>query len=134
MSYGGGLAMELYAPRETPREDGGIEADRYLESLAGESADWRLEATGPARLHLTQVAEYAAGSTYALPAHTLHRAWCDTAEPTVTLFLETGSGRRRHTDVFTAAGPHPGAVPKVPLDVADYLAELNALAELLRSS
>jgi hypothetical protein len=126
----GRLAMELYAPRG----DGGIEADRYQESLADESADWLLEPTGPARLHLTQVAEYAAGSTYALPAHTLHRAWCDTTEPTVTLFLETGSERRRHTDVFTAAGPHPGAVSKVPLDVDDYLAELDALAELLRSS
>lgn len=122
--------MELYVPRG----DGGIEADSYQESLADGSADWLLEPTGPARLHLTQVAEYTAGSTYALPAHTLHRAWCDTAEPTVTLFLETGSGRRRHTDVFTAAGPHPGTVPKVPLDVDDYLGELNALAELLRSS
>ncbi|MGP4047641.1 hypothetical protein [Streptomyces sp. 2A115] len=126
----GRLAMELYAPRG----DGGVEADRYQESLADESADWLLEPTGPARLHLTQVAEYTAGSTYALPAHTLHRAWCDTTEPTVTLFLETGSERRRHTDVFTAAGPHPGAVPKVPLNVDDYLAELDALAELLRSS
>ncbi|MFE9681149.1 hypothetical protein [Streptomyces sp. NPDC006285] len=126
----GRLAMELYAPRG----DGGIEADRYQESLADGSADWLLEPTGPARLHLTQVAEYAAGSTYALPAHTLHRAWCDTAEPTVTLFLETGNGRRRHTDVFTAAGPHPGAVPKVPLGVEDYLNELDALAELLRRS
>ncbi|BCL26820.1 hypothetical protein ACFFS2_00030 [Streptomyces aurantiacus] len=127
----GRLAMELYAPRG----DGGIEADRYQESLADDgSADWLLERTGPARLHLTQVAEYAAGSTYALPAHTLHRAWCDAAEPTVTLFLETGSGRRRHTDVFTAAGPHPGAVPKVPMDVDDYVSELAALAELLRSS
>ncbi|NSL42670.1 hypothetical protein [Streptomyces sp. 8P21H-1] len=126
----GRLAMELYAPRG----DGGIEADRYQESLADGSADWLLEPAGPARLQLTQVAEYAAGSTYALPAHTLHRAWCDTAEPTVTLFLETGGGRRRHTDVFTAAGPHPGAVPKVPLETADYLGELHALAELLRSS
>ncbi|GHA19962.1 hypothetical protein GCM10010372_19780 [Streptomyces tauricus] len=126
----GRLAMELYAPRG----DGGVEADRYLESLADGSADWLLEPTGPARLQLTQVAEYAAGSTYALPAHTLHRAWCDTAEPTVTLFLETGNGRRQHTDVFTAAGPHPGAVPKVPMDVDDYLGELDALAKLLRSS
>lgn len=92
------------------------------------------EPTGPARLRLTQMAEYTAGSTYALPAHTPHRARCDTPEPTVTLFLETGSERPCHTDVFTAAGPHPGAVPKVPLDVADYLAELNSLAELLRSS
>ncbi|MFD6290831.1 hypothetical protein [Streptomyces sp. NPDC060205] len=126
----GRLAMELYAP------DGndGIEAARYQESLADGSADWLLESTGPARLRLTQVAEYAAGSTYALPAHTLHRAWCDTAEPTVTLFLETGAGRRRHTDVFTAAGPHPGTVPKVPLEVDDYLSELDALAELLRGS
>ncbi|MFD0308496.1 hypothetical protein [Streptomyces sp. NPDC127119] len=134
----GRLAMELYAPRGDVRgaetADGGIEADRYRESLADGSADWLLEPTGPARLRLTQVAEYAAGSTYALPAHTLHRAWCDTTEPTVTLFLETGNERRRHTDVFTAAGPHPGTVPKVPLDVDDYLGELDALAELLRRS
>ncbi|MGI5193963.1 hypothetical protein ACQEVY_10030 [Streptomyces sp. CA-288835] len=126
----GRLTMELYAP--VP--DGGVEADRYQESLSpDESADWLLEPAGPSRLHLTHVAEYAAGSTYALPANTLHRAWTETAEPTVTLFLETGSGRRRHTDVFTAAGPHPGAVPKVPLRVEEYLSELAALAELLRS-
>jgi hypothetical protein len=36
--------------------------------------------------------------------------------------------------VFTAAGPHPGAVAKVPLDVDGYLGALNGLAELLRSS
>ncbi|GGX51938.1 hypothetical protein [Streptomyces fructofermentans] len=126
----GRLAMELYAPRW----DGGIEADRYQESLAEGSADWLLEPAGAARLRLTQVAEYSAGSSYALPAHTLHRAWCATAEPTVTLFLETGGGRRRRTDVFTAAGPHPEAVPKVPLEVDGYLSELDALAELLRRS
>ncbi|GAA2648209.1 hypothetical protein [Streptomyces vastus] len=125
----GHLAMELYAP--VP--DGGVVADRYQESLADASADWLLEPAGPSRLHLTQVAEYAAGSTYALPANTLHRAWTDTTEPTVTLFLETGSGRRRHTDVFTATGPHPGSVPKVPLEVEEYLGELDALAELLRA-
>lgn len=126
----GRLTMELYAPEP----EGGVEADRYQESLSDKSADWLLEPAGPSRLRLTHVAQYAAGSTYALPAHTLHRAWTETAEPTVTLFLETGSGRRRHTDVFTAAGPHPGAVPKVPLRVEEYLSELDALAELLRSS
>ncbi|MFD5078714.1 hypothetical protein [Streptomyces sp. NPDC058371] len=126
----GRLAMELYEPRG----DGGVSAARYQESLSAGTADWILEPAGPARLHLTQVAEYAAGSSYALPAHTLHRAWSDTAGPTVTLFLETGSERRRHTDVFTAAGPHAGAVPKMPLDVKDYLGELEALSELLRTA
>ena len=125
----GRLAMELYEARG----DGGLAADRYQESLSERTADWLLEPAGPARLRLTQVAEYVAGSTYALPPHTLHRAWCDTPGATVTLFLETGSGRRDHTDVFTAAGPHPGAVPKVPLNVAEYLTELGSLAELLRS-
>lgn len=130
----GRLVMELYEPRT----DGGVPVARYRESLAEESEDWLLEATGPAQLRLTHVGEYAAGSSYALPAHTLHRAWCETGGPTVTLFLETGSGRRRHTDVFTAggpdAGPHAGTVPKVPLDVKEYLAALAGLAELLRSS
>lgn len=127
----GRLAMELY---EAGAGEGGTGADRYEESLADRSADWLLRPAGRDRLRLTHVGQYAAGSSYALPAHTLHRAWCDTDAPTVTLFLETGAGRRRHTDVFTAAGPHPGAVPKVPMDVGDYLAALGALAELLRSS
>nr|WSY50668.1 hypothetical protein OG999_11435 [Streptomyces sp. NBC_00886] len=126
----GRLAMELYEARG----DGGIATDRYEESLSDRTADWTLRPTGPARLRLTHTGQYAAGSAYALPAHTLHRAWCDTDVPTVTLFLETGADRRRHTDVFTAAGPHPGAVAKVPLDVRDYLGALNALAESLRSS
>ncbi|MBC2869762.1 hypothetical protein [Streptomyces mexicanus] len=121
---------EAHAPR-----GGGIPAARYQESLApGRTADWRLEPVGPARLRLAHAGRYAAGSDYALPAHTLHRAWCDTDAPTVTLFLETGGERRRHTDVFTAAGPRPRTVPKVPLGVPEYLAALGSLAELLRDA
>ncbi|MFD3730665.1 hypothetical protein [Streptomyces sp. NPDC058632] len=118
------------------RRGGGLEAARFEESLAEGSADWLLEPAGPARLRLTHLGRYAAGSTYALPAHTLHRAWCDTEGPTVTLFLETGGQRRRHTDVFTPGGPHAGAVPrvpKVPMDVPAYLESLGFLADLLRS-
>ncbi|AZQ38309.1 hypothetical protein EJ357_36680 [Streptomyces cyaneochromogenes] len=126
----GRLAMELYEVRD---EADGIAAARYEESLAERSADWVLRPAGPARLRLTHVGQYAAGSSYALPAHTLHRAWCDTDAPTVTLFLETGAERRPHTDVFTAAGPHPGAVAKVPLEVPDYLDALRELAERLRA-
>ncbi|MFJ8540007.1 hypothetical protein [Streptomyces sp. NPDC093591] len=131
----GRLAMELYEVCGEGGDDGvgGVAAARYEESLAEGSADWVLRPAGAARLRLTHVGQYAAGSSYALPAHTLHRAWCDTDTPTVTLFLETGAGRRRHTDVFTAAGPHPGAVEKVPLDVPDYLEALSDLAERLRA-
>lgn len=127
----GRLSMELYEVGDDA--GGGITAARYEESLAERSADWVLKPAGRARLRLTHVGQYAAGSSYALPAHTLHRAWCDTDVPTVTLFLETGAGRRRHTDVFTAAGPHPGAVAKVPLGVPDYLDALRELAERLRA-
>ncbi|MFI6012062.1 hypothetical protein ACIBAG_25135 [Streptomyces sp. NPDC051243] len=126
----GRLAMELY---EVDEGAGGITAARYEESLAQRSADWVLEPAGPARLRLTHVGQYAAGSSYALPAHTLHRAWCDTDAPTVTLFLETGAERRRQTDVFTAAGSHPGAVAKVPLAVPEYLDALRELSERLRA-
>ncbi|MET9830272.1 hypothetical protein ABZ078_13325 [Streptomyces sp. NPDC006385] len=129
----GRLAMELYETVDGDDGADGIAATRYEESLAGGSADWVLEPAGAARLRLTHVGQYAAGSSYALPAHTLHRAWCDTDVPTVTLFLETGVGRRRHTDVFTTAGPHPGAVAKVPLQVPDYLGALSELAERLRA-
>lgn len=132
----GRLAMELYEvddDDEGGNRPGGIAAVRYEESLSERSADWVLKPAGPARLRLTHMGQYAAGSSYALPAHTLHRAWCDTDAPTVTLFLETGAERRRHTDVFTAAGPHPGAVAKVPLGVPDYLDALRDLAERLRA-
>lgn len=128
----GRLSMELY--EAGGGADDGIPATRYEESLSDRTADWLLAPAGPARLRLTQVGQYAAGSAYALPAHTLHRAWCDTDGPTVTLFLETGPERRSRTDVFTAAGPHPGAVAKVPLGVEEYLRALNGLAELLRGS
>ncbi|MFJ7077297.1 hypothetical protein [Streptomyces sp. NPDC098781] len=127
----GRLAMELYEVDDA--DDGGIAAARYAESLAERSADWVLRPAGRARLRLTHVGQYTAGSSYALPAHTLHRAWCDTDAPTVTLFLETGAERRRHTDVFTAAGPHPGAVAKVPLTTEEYLGALRELAERLRT-
>lgn len=127
----GRLAMELY---EVDDRVGNLAAARYEESLAERSADWTLKPAGPARLRLTHTGQYAAGSSYALPAHTLHRAWCDTDAPTVTLFLETGAERRHHTDVFTAAGPHPGAVAKVPLSVPDYLDALRELADRLRAS
>ncbi|MEU2595947.1 hypothetical protein ABZ669_01415 [Streptomyces hirsutus] len=111
---------------------GSLAAARFEESLAEGSADWLLEPAGPARLRLTHLGQYAAGTTYALPAHTLHRAWCDTEEPTVTLFLETGGARRRHTDVFTPGGPHADTVPKVPMNVPGYLESLGFLADLLR--
>ncbi|WP_069884795.1 hypothetical protein [Streptomyces luteocolor] len=140
----GALGMELYE-RAEPGEDGGVAASWYRESLAGEDGDWRLEPAGRARLRLTQTARYAAGSGYALPPHVLHRAWCASREPTVTLFLETGSGRRRYTDVFTGARAGAASVPaaggptaagastveKKPLDVRDYRAALESLAELI---
>ncbi|MEU5902093.1 hypothetical protein [Streptomyces venezuelae] len=140
----GALGMELYE-RAAPCAGQGVAAAWYRESLTGEEGDWLLEPAGGARLRLVQSARYTAGSGYALPPHVLHRAWCDSAGPTVTLFLETGSGRRRYTDVFAGAGT--GAVPatavpvaddtagravaKKPLEVNDYLAELSALADLL---
>ncbi|MFE7213533.1 hypothetical protein ACFY0A_29510 [Streptomyces sp. NPDC001698] len=120
----GRLSMELYEPSR----DGGITATRYRESLSEHDAHWQLTALGPARLRSLHTARYAAGSSYALPAHTLHRAWCDTSEPTVTLFLETGGGRSPHTDVFTRSDTRPGTVEKEPLSEDDYLSELSTLA------
>ncbi|MGV9877763.1 hypothetical protein [Streptomyces sp. NPDC003006] len=132
----GALGMELYQPVEDGGEDsgGGQAAAWFRESLTGEEGDWLLEPAGRARLRLTQSALYAAGSGYALPSYALHRAWCAAPGPTVTLFLETGAGRRRYTDVFTEpdAGDAPTrAVAKKPLEVRDYLTELRVLAELI---
>ncbi len=129
----GALGMELYEPAG-PAADEGVATSWYRESLTGEEDDWLLEPAGDARLRLVQSARYTAGSGYALPPHVLHRAWCDAERPTVTLFLETGAGRRRYTDVFAGAatgGPAGLAVAKKRLEVNDYLAELSALADLL---
>ncbi|MCX3060879.1 cupin domain-containing protein [Streptomyces beihaiensis] len=127
----GSLRMELFAPATDPRA--GRAAARYRESLSDGAADWLLEPAGAARLDLAHVAEYPAGSSYALPSHTLHRVRTTAAAPTVTLFLETGAGRRRHTDVFLAADadPHAAEVAKTPLDATEYVTELEALAALL---
>lgn len=127
----GRLATELYEESDRGR----IAATRYRESLTQDAAaDWLLAPAGTARLRLTHTGQYAAGSAYALPPHTLHRAWCDTDVPTVTLFLETARERRLYTDVFAVDGPRPRAVPKVPLSIPDYLTALRRLAELLGSA
>ncbi|MFE7232245.1 hypothetical protein ACWCRF_22430 [Streptomyces sp. NPDC002405] len=86
---------------------------------------------GPARLRSLRTARYAAGSSCALPARTLHRAWCDTSEPTVTLFLETCGGRSPHTDVFTRSDAGPGTVGKEFLSEDDHLSELSMPARAL---
>ncbi|GGR96906.1 hypothetical protein GCM10010252_39440 [Streptomyces aureoverticillatus] len=128
----GALGMELY---ETAG-DGPLAAARYRESLSEEAGDWLLEPAGRTRLRLTQTAEYAAGSGYALPSYALHRAWCASPGTAVTLFLETGVGRRRYTDVFTggASGRRAQAYAKVPLEVPEYLADLRTLTELIGGS
>ncbi|MFG2497989.1 hypothetical protein ACGFSB_07185 [Streptomyces sp. NPDC048441] len=137
----GTLGMELYEPLGDAADsgDGGLVASWYRESLSEGEGDWLLEPAGPARLRLTQTAEYGAGSGYGLPSYALHRAWCASPETAVTLFLETGAGRRRYTDVFAEAGDGAGAgadgraeaVVKRPMEVPEYLAELESLAKLL---
>lgn len=134
----GALGMELYEPLRGPAIPGesGIAASWYRESLSDVEGHWLLEPAGPARLRLTQTAEYGTGSGYGLPSYALHRAWCASAGTAVTLFLETGAGRRRYTDVFAdSAGPDAGgrteAVVKRPMEVTEYLAELESLAKLL---
>ncbi|MFP3986338.1 hypothetical protein U9R90_02320 [Streptomyces sp. E11-3] len=127
----GGLVMELY---EVAVDGPGLATTRYEESVSdepGTEGEWLLRPVGAARLRLSQSAEYRAGSGYALAPYTLHRAWSTGARPTVTLFLETGVRRRRHTDVFTDAAHRPAVVAKSPLDVAGYLAEVGAVAELV---
>lgn len=152
----GRLGMELYDVAEVPAAPGsaapgpgtGVRAEipgdvdvgadcglavfAYRETHAQRHGDWRLVPRGPARVRLIHTGRYAAGASYALPARTLHRAWCDSAEPTVTLYLEGGGERREHTDVFSASPVHPPAVRKGSLTVEEYLAALAALSEVLR--
>lgn len=126
----GSLAMALYEPCD----EGEITAVHYQESLPETSANWQLTPTGTTRLRLVQVAHYTAGGTYALPARTLHRAWNESKELTVSLYLETGNDPAVSTDVFTTACSHAAVVPKQPFTVDEYLAEVRALAEALKIS
>ncbi|MEV8017020.1 hypothetical protein AB0O76_11870 [Streptomyces sp. NPDC086554] len=137
----GTLGMELYESVKSAESatGGGLAASWYRESLSDEEGHWLLEPAGAALLRLTQNAEYGAGSSYGLPSYALHRAWCASAETTVTLFLETGSGRRTYTDVFAEteteaeadSGGRAEAVAKRPMEVKEYLAELESLAGLI---
>ncbi|SOD84169.1 hypothetical protein SAMN06272765_1545 [Streptomyces sp. Ag109_G2-15] len=123
----GRLSMELYEPSA----DGGIDIAAYQESLSVRDADWMLAPRGPARLRLAHTAHYARGASYALAAHTLHRAWCGAAEGAVTLLLETGSERLAHTDVYSPSTSHAARVRKVPLTEDEYLTALTALSGTL---
>ncbi|MFF1692785.1 hypothetical protein ACFVXC_04065 [Streptomyces sp. NPDC058257] len=141
----GTLGMELYEPLREPvgsdsgESESGLAASWYRESLSDVEGHWLLEPAGPARLRLTQTAEYGTGSGYGLPSHALHRAWCASEGTAVTLFLETGAGRRRYTDVFAdvfadagaEVGSRAEAVAKRPMEMDEYLAELESLAELI---
>ncbi|MEW2166686.1 hypothetical protein AB0912_27350 [Streptomyces sp. NPDC007084] len=127
----GRLRMELYERAPGPEADTDLVTTAYEERLPERHAGWLLTPRGTARLRLLHTAHYAAGSSYALPAHTLHRASCDPGEPTVTLFLETGGGRLGRTDVFSPAGARPASMVKSRISAEDYLAGLGALAALL---
>ncbi|QKV92860.1 hypothetical protein HUT19_14765 [Streptomyces sp. NA02950] len=125
----GRLRMELYE-----RSVGtGITTTAYRETLSDNGTDWLLTPRGPARLSLTHTAQYAAGASYALPAHTLHRAWCDPGDSAITLFLETGSGRLVHTDVFSPSTHHPATVRKVAFTEEAYLTALASLTTSLET-
>ncbi|WP_329125730.1 hypothetical protein [Streptomyces sp. NBC_01465] len=123
----GGVRMELYE-----QADRGIAATGFLETLEGPDEDWRLQPTGEARLRRLYSAHHATGSGYALAPHMLHRAHNGGDGTAVTLFLETENVRDR-TQVFrTAASPgQTGRTAKSVLSVKEYLAELDALSELL---
>jgi hypothetical protein len=131
----GGVQMELYEQAPPDDTGSGIAAAGFSETLAGPDDDWRLEPTGGARLRRVHSAHHAAGSSYALAPHMLHRAACADGGTAVTLFLET-EGVQDRTQVFrtvASAPQHTARMTKSVLSVKEYVAELDALSALLES-
>ncbi|MGE6736965.1 hypothetical protein ACQKIP_39550, partial [Streptomyces sp. NPDC059900] len=115
-------------------DDGGLTVSAYREQLSADGADWLLVHRGPARLRLVHTVRYVAGASYALGPLALHRAWCDPGSEALTLFLETGTERRPHTDVYSTAARHPAAVHKTALTEREFRSVLTALAASLTNT
>ncbi|MGW6311677.1 hypothetical protein [Streptomyces sp. NPDC055099] len=129
----GELRSDLYVS-EGPgggSADGGVTVTAYREQLSADGADWLLLHRGSARLRLVHTVRYVAGASYALGPLALHRAWCDPGSEALTLFLETGTERRPHTDVYSTVDRHPTAVHKAALTQHEFRSVLTALAASL---
>ncbi|MEV6756808.1 hypothetical protein [Streptomyces sp. NPDC051214] len=129
----GELRSDLYVS-EGPGDgsaDGGVMVTAYREQLSANGADWLLVRRGPACLRLVHTVRYVAGASYALGPLALHRAWCDPGSTALTLFLETGTKRRPHTDVYSTVDRHPTAVHKAALTQSEFCLALTTLAASL---
>ncbi|MGW6268941.1 MULTISPECIES: hypothetical protein [unclassified Streptomyces] len=129
----GELRSDLYVP-QGPGDgcvDGGLTVTAYREQLSADGADWLLVPLGPSRLRLVHTVRYVAGASYALGPLALHRAWCDPGRDALTLFLETGTERRPHTDVYSTVDRHAMAVHKAALTEREFRSVLTTLAASL---
>ncbi|MGW6055491.1 hypothetical protein [Streptomyces sp. NPDC055189] len=129
----GELLSDLYVS-EGPGDDstdGGVTVTAYREQLSADGAHWLLLHRGPTRLRLVHTVRYVAGASYALGPLALHRAWCDPGSEALTLFLETGTERRPHTDVYSTLDRHPTTVHKHALTEREFRSVLTSLAASL---
>lgn len=124
----GGYDTQVYAHRAD-----GDEMDEYREGNVGATADWQLERRGTSRIRLVSATRLTRGSSYLLPADTLHRVDVPSDAACATLFLETSSVSATTTVLTEPSTQAPGLTHKEPFSVRTYRDHLTAVIGHLTS-
>jgi hypothetical protein len=123
----GSYDMQLYQ-----RDRTGSPVIEYRENVSPERG-WRLDHVAATRIRPITTIRIHPGTSYKLPAETLHRVTVQRAVPCATLFLQTTISRST-TQVFIKPGePIPSQTPKEPYSGDDYRRQLESIMALLRA-
>jgi hypothetical protein len=110
----------------------GLPMTEYREEVSRELG-WRLQYVSTTRIRSLATIRLQQGTSYILPAETLHRVTVMRVVPCVTLFLQTMNSRST-TNVFINQGdPIPVEAPKEPYSSNGYRRQLESLLAVLRS-
>jgi hypothetical protein len=122
----GSYDMQMYEKNRT-----GSPMVEYREEVSPELG-WRLCPVATTRIRPLTTIRLQQGTSYALPAETLHRVAVKQEAPCVTLFLQTKISRST-TQVFINQGdPVPETTPKDPLTCDNYRRQLESIIALLQ--
>jgi hypothetical protein len=122
----GSYDMQLYE-----QDPAGSPVIEYRENVSPELG-WRLDHVAATRIRPLTTIRLQPGTSYALPAETLHRVTVKRTVPCVTLFLQTAISRST-TQVFIRPGdPIPSQTSKVPFSGDDYRRQLELILAVLR--
>jgi hypothetical protein len=131
-SFVSGVACGSYDMQLYEQDPAGSPVIEYCENVSPELG-WRLDHVAATRIRPLTTIRLKPGTSYALPAETLHRVTVKRTVPCVTLFLQTTVSRST-TQVFIKPGePIPSQTPKEPYSGDDYRRQLESILALLRA-